>query len=37
MLENADFHPVQDIRNLVTKTAQQAAETAQSTEESAMK
>jgi hypothetical protein len=37
MMENADFHPVQDIRNLVAETAQQAAKTAQSAEETAMK
>ncbi|KAG7366814.1 hypothetical protein IV203_029484 [Nitzschia inconspicua] len=37
MVENADFHPVQDIRNLVAETAQQAAKTAQSAEETAMK
>ncbi|KAL3921024.1 MAG: hypothetical protein SGILL_002971 [Bacillariaceae sp.] len=37
MVEKADFHPVQDIRNLVAETAQQAAKTAQSAEETAMK
>jgi hypothetical protein len=37
IVENAQFHPVQDIRNLVAETAQQAAKTAQSAEESAMK
>ena len=37
MIENADFHPVQDLRNLVAETAQQAAQTAHSAEESAMK
>jgi len=37
MVENADFHPVQDIRNLVAETAQHAAKSAQSAEESAMK
>eukprot|EP00536_Pseudo-nitzschia_multiseries_P014723 jgi/Psemu1/262368/estExt_Genewise1Plus.C_7590026 len=37
MLENADFHPVQDLRNLVAETAQQAAKTAHSAEESAIK
>lgn len=37
MVENADFHPVQEFRNLVSETAQQAAKTAQSAEESAMK
>jgi hypothetical protein len=37
MVENADFHPVQDIRNLVAETAHQAAKTAQSAEETAMK
>jgi hypothetical protein len=37
MVENADFHPVQDIRNLVAETAHHAAKTAQSAEESAIK
>jgi hypothetical protein len=37
MVENADFHPVQDIRNKIAETAQQAAKTAHSVEESAMK
>jgi hypothetical protein len=37
MVENADFHPVQEFRNLVNETAQQAAKTAQSAEESALK
>lgn len=37
MVENADFRPMQDIRNLVAETAQQAAKTAQSAEETAMK
>lgn len=37
MVGNSDFHPVQDIRNLVAETAQQAAKTAQSAEETAMK
>jgi hypothetical protein len=37
MIENADFNPVQDFRNLVAETAQQAAKTAHSAEESAMK
>jgi len=37
MLESADFHPVQDLRNLVVETAQQAAKTAHSAEETAMK
>jgi len=37
MIENADFNPVQDFRNLVAETAQQAAKTAHSAEESAIK
>ena len=37
MIENAEFRPVQDLRNLVAETAQQAAKTAHSAEESAMK
>ena len=37
MIDNADFHPVQDFRNLVAETAQQAAKTAHSAEESAIK
>jgi hypothetical protein len=37
MIENADFNPVQDFRNLVAETAQQAAKTAHSAEESAFK
>ncbi len=36
MIENADFNPVQDFRNLVAEAAQQAAETAHSAEESAL-
>ena len=37
MIEIAHFHPVQDLRNLVAETAQQAAKTAHSAEESAIK
>merc|ERR1712238_286684 len=37
MIEHADFHPVQDFRHLVAETAQQAAKTAHSAEESAIK
>lgn len=37
MIENADFNPVQDFRNLVTETAQQASRTAYSAEETAIK
>jgi len=37
MIESADFNPVQDFRNLVAEAAQQAAETAHSAEESAIK